>query len=67
VSDPDQVKAAASKLRLKVPGLKGSVGAGDIVHKITDALGMEHCSECEKRKARMNRFLRFEAAMEDEG
>ena len=66
-SRDEQVKAAASKLRLKIPGLKKGFGAGDVVHKITDALGMEHCSECEKRKARMNRFLRFEAAMEDEG
>ena len=61
-----QVKAAAAKLRLKVPGLKKSIGAGDVVRKVTESLGIEHCSDCDRRKERMNRFLRFEAAMEDE-
>lgn len=61
----EQLKAARRALRVRVPGLKKSIGAGDVVHKITDALGMEHCSECEKRKARMNRLLQFEARMED--
>jgi len=62
----DQVKAAAAKLRIKVPGLKRSLGAGDVVRKVTESLGIEHCSDCDRRKDRMNRFLRFEAAMEDE-
>lgn len=61
----DQVSQAAKALRIRVPGLRKSLGAGDVVHKLTDALGLEHCSECEKRKARMNRFLRFEAALEE--
>lgn len=63
----EHVKAAAARLRLKVPGLKKSVGAGDVVRKMTETLGIEHCSDCDRRKDRMNRFLRFEAAMEDEG
>lgn len=68
MSDRDaQVKAAAAKLRLKVPGLKKGIGAGDVVRKVTESLGIEHCSDCDRRKDRMNRFLRFEAAMEDEG
>ena len=63
----DQVKAAAARLRLRVPGLKKSIGAGDVVRKVTEALGIEHCSECDRRKERMNRFLQFEASLEGEG
>jgi hypothetical protein len=61
----EQLKEARARLRLRVPGLKKSVGAGDVVRKVTEALGMEHCSECDKRKERMNRFLRFEAHLEE--
>lgn len=62
----EQVKAAAARLRFRVPGLKKGIGAGDVVRKVTESLGIEHCSECDRRKERMNRLLRFEAAMEDE-
>jgi hypothetical protein len=34
-------------------------GLGDLVHKVTDFLGFHHCSECEKRRQRMNRWMRF--------
>lgn len=59
----DEVKA---RLRLRVPGLKKSIGAGDVVRKATEAMGIEHCSDCAKRQARMNRWLRFEAALEEQ-
>jgi len=59
----DEVKA---RLRLRVPGLKKSIGAGDVVRKATEALGIEHCSDCDKRQERMNRWLRFEAALEEQ-
>lgn len=58
----EDVKAT---LRLRIPGLKKSIGAGDVVRKATEALGIEHCSDCDRRKARLNRFLRFDAALEE--
>lgn len=54
-----------SRLRLRVPGLKKSIGAGDVVRKATEALGIEHCSDCDRRKERLNRFLQFDAYMEE--
>ena len=54
-----------ARLRLRVPGLKKSIGAGDVVRKATEALGIEHCSDCDKRKERMNRWLRFDAYLEE--
>ena len=59
----DEVKA---RLRLRVPGLKKSIGAGDVVRKATEALGIEHCSDCDERKERMNRWLRFEAYLKEQ-
>ena len=58
----DEVKA---RLRLRIPGLKKSIGAGDVVRKATEALGIEHCDGCDERKERLNRFLRFDAYLEE--
>ena len=58
----EQIRA---KVNIRIPGLKKGLGAGDVVHKITEALGMEHCSECDQRQERMNRMLRFDAALKD--
>lgn len=64
MSDREEMKA---RLRLRVPGLKKSIGAGDVVRKATEALGIDHCSDCDRRKERMNRWLRFDAYMEEQG
>lgn len=37
----------------------GPVGAGDVVHGITQRLGIPHCAKCAKRKARGNRTVAF--------
>ena len=59
----EAIKKARAKLRVTLPGVSESIGAGDVVHKITAALGMHHCSDCERRKAAMNRLLSFEARL----
>ena len=61
----EHLAAARKALRIRLPGLTESIGAGDVVRKVTDALGIEPCSECDKRKERMNRLLRFEAHIEE--
>jgi hypothetical protein len=66
MSRDEQIKAARAKLRVTMPGLKESVGAGDVVHKVTKALGMHHCSECERRKAALNRLFAFKAKLKEE-
>lgn len=46
------------KVVLPVP-LSEPVGAGDVVRKVTDALGIRHCSKCEQRRRRLNRAFGF--------
>lgn len=58
-----EVKA---RLRLRVPGLKKSIGSGDVMRKVTEALGIDSCSGCDRRKGRMNRFLQFDAYLEEQ-
>jgi hypothetical protein len=65
MSREKQLQKARARLRLRVPGLKKSIGAGDVVRKVTEALGIEHCSDCDRRKERLNRLLEFEAALEE--
>ena len=66
MSDRDgHLEAVKARLRLRVPGLKKSIGAGDVVRKATEALGIEHCSDCDRRKDRMNRWLQFDAYLEE--
>jgi len=62
----EQLEEVKARLRLRIPGLKKSIGAGDVVRKATEALGIEHCSECDQRRERLNRFLEFEAYLEEE-
>lgn len=62
----EHLEAVKARLRLRVPGLKKSIGAGDVVRKATEALGIEHCSDCDERKERMNRWLRFEAYLKEQ-
>jgi hypothetical protein len=57
---PDHVKAMGEDEPEKIRGL------GDVVHKVATFLGFSHCSECEKRRQRMNRWTRLSKAIEDE-
>jgi hypothetical protein len=61
----DMLAAAREQLRFRMPGLKKGLGAGDVVKKVTESLGIESCDECEKRRLRLNRWLRLEGR-EDE-
>jgi len=60
-----QREAVKARLRLRVPGLKKSIGAGDVVRKATEALGIEHCSDCDRRKERLNRWLQFDSYLDE--
>jgi hypothetical protein len=46
------------KIVVPVP-IKGQVGAGDVVKKVTNALGIKTCSPCEERRKRLNKTLAF--------
>jgi hypothetical protein len=39
-------------------------GLGDAIKKVTDALGIEQCDECEKRQSKLNRLFPFKKAQQ---
>jgi hypothetical protein len=64
-SHDEHLEAVKARFRLKVPKLKKSIGAGDIVREVTEALGIEHCAGCDRRQERLNRFLQFDSYLEE--
>lgn len=52
--------ATLQKPKVVVPlPIKGQVGAGDVVKKVTTALGIKPCTPCEERRKRLNKALAF--------
>jgi len=49
---------------IKAP-IRQPVGAGDIVHRLTAALGIPHCPACQGRKEALNRAFRIEPMPDD--
>lgn len=48
-----------ARVSIPVPLLGQEVGAGQLVHGITNWLGIKQCGGCERREAELNRALRF--------
>jgi hypothetical protein len=53
-----QSRKKKPKAVIPVP-LKQQVGAGDVVKKITSALGIPTCGPCEARRRRLNQLVAF--------
>lgn len=54
-----------SKLRplsVPVPRLKRDIGLGDVVKKLTQAVGVRPCGGCARRAAALNRVVVLRAA-----
>jgi hypothetical protein len=47
--------------RVRLPGflIEEEIGLGDVVKRITYAMGIKPCSGCEKRAAALNRWMHF--------
>ena len=47
--------------RIRLPGFikEEEVGLGDVIKKVTYAVGIKPCTGCEKRAAALNRWMRF--------
>jgi hypothetical protein len=47
--------------RVRLPGflIDEEIGFGDVVKRVTYAMGIKPCSGCEKRAAALNRWMRF--------
>jgi hypothetical protein len=47
--------------RVRLPGflVEEEIGLGDVIKRVTYALGAQPCSGCEQRAAALNRWVRF--------
>jgi hypothetical protein len=47
--------------RIRLPGfiIEEEIGLGDVIKKVTYAMGIKPCAGCEKRAAALNRRMRF--------
>ena len=47
--------------RLRLPGFikEDEIGLGDVIKRVTYAMGIKPCAGCEKRAAALNRWMRF--------
>jgi hypothetical protein len=45
----------------RLPGflVEDEVGLGDVIKRVTYAMGVKPCAGCEKRAAALNRWIRF--------
>jgi hypothetical protein len=61
--EEDDTKRRAERRRhsVRLPGfiVEDEVGLGDIVKRVTYAVGIKPCSGCEQRAAALNRWLGF--------
>lgn len=51
---------AQSNVHVPLPGLAQPIGAGDVVARVTQALGIPTCSPCEQRRRWLNEHLQFD-------
>lgn len=47
--------------RIRLPGflIEEEIGLGDAIKKVTYAMGIDACGNCEKRAAALNRWMHF--------
>jgi hypothetical protein len=47
--------------RIRLPGFikEEEIGLGDVIKRVTYAMGIRPCAGCEKRAAALNRWMRF--------
>jgi hypothetical protein len=47
--------------RIRLPGfiMEKEIGLGDVIKKVSYAMGIKPCAGCEKRAAALNRWMRF--------
>lgn len=49
-------------LRIRLPGFvkEDDIGLGDLIKRVTYAVGIKPCSGCERRAALLNRWVRLQ-------
>ena len=56
---PLPVPQTPARVSIPVPLLGREVGAGQLVHRLTDWLGIEQCGGCAAREEQLDRVVRF--------
>jgi hypothetical protein len=56
---PDPGKAPAHRVRLPGFLVEEEIGLGDVIKRVTYALGVQRCASCDKRAAALNRWMTF--------
>lgn len=66
MSQPDANKEGREEprrepYRVRLPGflVEEDVGLGDVIKRVTYAMGINPCSNCEKRATALNRWMHF--------
>jgi hypothetical protein len=56
-----QLKAEAPAHRVRLPGflVEEEIGLGDVIKRVTYAMGIKPCQGCEERAAALNRWMHF--------
>jgi hypothetical protein len=49
--------AVPAPLRIPVPGMQQGVGLGDVIARMTGALGIRQCEPCKRRQEWLNRHF----------
>ena len=54
-------KIAHEPIRVRLPGFikDEEIGFGDVIKRVTYAMGIKPCAGCEKRAAALNRWMHF--------
>ncbi len=53
-------KQVTPTMRVRVPlKMAADIGLGDVIKRITSAVGMKPCGGCERRAAVLNRYVVF--------
>jgi hypothetical protein len=56
---PDRQERPTHQVRLPGFLIEEEVGLGDVIKKVTYAMGIKPCGGCEKRAAALNRWMTF--------
>jgi hypothetical protein len=65
MNTPEKEESAAKSEhqahRIRLPGFikEEEIGLGDVIKRVTYAMGIKPCAGCEKRAAALNRWMRF--------
>ena len=56
---PRDDEGARQPLAVPIPFLRGTIGSGDLVKSLTDALRIPQCGGCKERQEAMNGAVEF--------